>query len=108
MKIRKKTAKVHFRNNVFLIVIVLLVFSTTKLYSDFYSILQKEQKIKTEILRLQESTNKYNVYMEDATDQFENKHWKNAVYFYKKALLMLPTDSIAKLGLQKSTRNLEK
>ncbi len=107
LKIKNKAAKVRIRNNVFLVVIVFVIFSITKLYSDFYSTLEKEQKIKTEVLRLQEYTKKYNVYMEDANDQFENKHWKNAVYFYKKALLMLPADSIAKVGLQKATKKLK-
>ena len=59
-------------------------------------------KAKIEVLNKEQLINiqEHKTYIEDAEDQFNKEHWKNAIYFYKKALIIKPQDNLTKAKLK--------
>ncbi len=55
-----------------------------------------EQK---ELKKHHEKLEKYHMFLEEGALQVEKSHWKNATYFYKKALEIFPEDSLATVKL---------
>jgi len=90
------------RNKKFLIVSLLIItilsafiwFSFAKAYKREKHI-EKLMDERGNIKAHQERLELYNMYLEEGQIQIENSHWKNATYFYKKALESFPNDSLA-------------
>ena len=110
-EIQNKTQKEALKNSIYTIIALLIVsvfitFHVKKMWA-----FDKEHTLKTERFLLQKENAKklraYNIYMENAQEQFQNKHWKNAVHFYKKALIFKPQDSLANIQLIITTTQLQ-
>jgi len=97
--IRKKAKRRNLKNIVylgfvFLLVTCLIIFNHLKTIEH-----EKELQLKATAHLNQEHLKKYNAYIEDGENQFKKHHWKNAIYFYKKALIVKPNDSLASIRL---------
>lgn len=103
-RIREKAKKKALRNNSYLIIAFFVSVSILIIYTHNTLKLEKglEAKIKTQLFNENQllNTQKYNMYMEDGANQFNKQHWKNAIFFYKKALTVKPQDSLAKIKLR--------
>jgi len=103
-KIQTTAKRQNLKSGIYLSFALLLVVGIMILHLYRTSKLEKELEANIAPHILTENPNKilkkYNAYIEDGEDQFEKQHWKNAIYFYKKALLMKPKDSLASTKLK--------
>lgn len=93
--------KANQRNKKYLIVSLLIIVA---LILFIWCFLEKETKREQELEKLmdergniignQKRLELYNMYLEEAEVQAKNFHWKNATYFYNKALKSFPDDSL--------------
>jgi len=109
-KIRDDTRKSALKTSFYLVFLLLIIGSLLYINLQNTSKSEKEFELVSRKIayekELQERTAKYNGYIEDGKDQFEKQHWKNAIYFYKKALLVKPKDSLSSNQLKIATDNL--
>jgi len=108
--IQNRAKKRDLRNTVYFLIILIFIGSLITVNLNKRLTLEKELKSKAENYflqkELQENLKKHNIYLEDAEDQFNKEHWKNAIYFYKKALTLNPNDSLSVKKLKISEANL--
>jgi len=106
IEIKRKAKKTDINNGIYAGIAIIFLISLMTIYINNAIKMDKQYKLQTEMLILQEENakdeRKYEIYIEEATEQFEKKHWKNAIHFYKKALVKKPNDSLATIQLIKS------
>lgn len=109
-EIQSKAKRIDIINGIYATIAIIIICSLLTLYIRHTIKIDRAYKLQTEKLMLQEKAAKnqriYDVYVEEATEQFEKRHWKNAIHFYKKALVKKPNDSLATIQLIQSETQL--
>ncbi len=93
----KLEAILNFRITLFIVFLIFTasLFFVNEIYKhDNLIKLKNESRLKNERLQI------FNMYMEEGDAQLRNNHTKNAIYFYKKAEVIFPNDSLLKIKLK--------